>query len=328
MRFPKFSSDYVAGLLAAALLVSTVVHAQTSPFPSKPVRLVVGTAPGGSTDAIARMLGTYLSRQWGQPVVVENRPGAGGNTATEYVAKAHPDGHTLLMAHDGHAASASLYKKLPYDPVEDLVPVSTVARSAIVVGVSSGVPVTTLKGLISLVKSKPGALSYASCGAGTVHHIAGEMFKAMAGVDMAHIAYKGCGPALTDILGGHVPVFFQTLSNVADHIRSGRVRVLGVADATRVHEFPDIPTVSEAGLPGFYASPWYGVLAPKGTPKELSARISADIARAVATPEMHNQLMQLYYRPETSTPDQFEKLIADDIRRLGTVIRSAGITAE
>jgi tripartite-type tricarboxylate transporter receptor subunit TctC len=322
---PAVAAACLAGLVAAAVPAQAQ---NAAPFPTRPVKLVVGFAPGGSTDALARMLGAQLSRQWGQPVVVENRPGAGGNTGADIVSKAAPDGHTLLMFHDGLAANASLYRKLPFDPVQDLVPVSPIAMSAIVVGVAANVPVGNLKELIELAKSKPGGLTYSSCGVGTAHHIAGELFKSMAQIDMTHVAYKGCGPAIADTLGGHVPVFFQTLSNVADHIKSGRIRVLGVADATRVPAFPDIPTIGEAALPGFVVSPWYGVFAPKGAPKELVAKISADIAKAVATPEMQESLVQLYYRPRTATPDQFSSLVASDIDRLGTVIRRAGITAD
>jgi tripartite-type tricarboxylate transporter receptor subunit TctC len=327
MRLPRLSFACAGIALTAAMSASSAVHAQTAPFPNKPVRMIVGAAPGGSTDTLARMLAPHLSKQWGQPVVIENRPGAGGNTAAEYTVKAPPDGHTLMMYHDGLAASATLYTKLPFDPASDLVPVALVAKSAIVVGVSQSLGVTTLKGLLDLAKAKPGELTYASCGVGTPHHIAAEMFKSMANVEMAHVSYKGCGPAVLDILGGHVPVFFQTLSNVADHMRAGRIRVLAVADASRVPEFPNIPTVSEAGVPGFAFHPWYGVFAPKGTPKDIVARINADISKAVALPEVHSQFAQSYYKPETDTPDQFSRLVNDDIRRLGAVIRNAGITA-
>jgi tripartite-type tricarboxylate transporter receptor subunit TctC len=336
-RIPASGSDTVTSphplLLAslAALLAGAAVHVQAqdaTAFPNRPVRIVVGYTPGGSTDVMGRQVAQALSKLWGQPVIVENKPGAGGNIGADLVAKSPPDGYTLLMWHDGLAANASLYKKLPFDPVKDLAPVSTIARVSIVMGVAPEFPAHSVKEVIAMAKEKPGSLTYASCGPGTPHHIAGEMFKSYAKVDIVHTAYKGCAPALQDVMGKHVPVFFQTLSNVTEHMKTGRLPVLAVADPTRVPEYPDLPTMIEAGVPGFTLTPWYGILAPGGTPKDLVARISSDIAKVVATPDLQATLKKSHYRPETTTPEQFTEMLATDMVRLGQVIKESGMTAD
>ena len=204
----------------------------------------------------------------------------------------------------------------------------TIARVSIVMGVANNFPAKTVKNVIEITKNRPKELTYASCGVGTPHHIAGEMFKSQALVEIVHAPYKGCLPALTDVLGGHVPIFFQTLSNVTQQMKSGQLRVLAVADATRLNSFPDLPTMVESGLPNFIMAPWYGIFAPGGTPKNIVSKISADMAIAVSSPEMQALLKQSYYRPETNTPDEFSKLLANEIVRLGKVISAAGMTAE
>lgn len=300
----------------------------TPAFPTKPVRLVVGYTPGGSTDVIARQVAQALSTLWGQPVIVENKPGAGSNIGADLVAKAAPDGYTLLMWHDGLAANASLYKHLPYDPIKDLAPVNTIARVSIVMGVAPGFQAKTVQEVIALARSSPGKLNYASCGPGTPHHIAGEMLKHYEKLAINHVPYKGCAPALSDVMGNHVPIFFQTLSNVTDQWKAGRVRVLAVADPKRVAAFPELPTMIEAGVPNFLVTPWYGIFAPGGTPRNLVAKINADIATVVASPELQESLKKAHYSPETMSPQQFTELVATDIARLGQVIRSANMTAE
>jgi tripartite-type tricarboxylate transporter receptor subunit TctC len=317
-----------AAAICMVALGASPAWSQVESFPSKPVRLVVGYVPGGSTDAMGRQVAQALSQYWRQPVVVENRPGAGANIGADHVAKAAPDGYTLLMWHDGLAANASLYKRLPYDPVKDLIPVSTIGRVSIVMGVATNTLTTSVKDVSDMAKAKPGHYAYASCGPGTPHHIAGEMFKYLTGTDLVHTAYKGCGPALMDVMGGHVPVFFQTLSNVVEQIKTGKVRVLAVADPERLPDYPNIPTMVEAGVPDFVMSPWYGIFAPGGTPNELVEKIAADIAKVVASPELQASLRKAYYQPMTMPPDQFRKLVRDDIVRLGKVIRSANMTAE
>ena len=320
----------IAALLGASLAwAAPQVGAQgAAGFPNKPVRVVVGYTPGGSTDVMARQVAQALSRLWGQNVFVENKPGAGGNVGADMVAKSPADGYTLLMWHDGLAANAGIYKKLPFDPVKDLTPVQTVARVSIVMGVGPAFPAQSVKAVIDLAKSKPGALTYASCGVGTPHHIAGEMFKSQAQVDIAHTSYKGCAPALNDVLGGHVPIFFQTLSNVIQQMKSGKVRVIAIADTARLPDYPDLPTMAEAGLPGYSLSPWYGLFGPGGMPRDLLNKISGDIARVVATPELQASLKGIYFRPETTTPDEFARLVVADIARLGKVVQAAGITPE
>jgi tripartite-type tricarboxylate transporter receptor subunit TctC len=320
----------IAAALAAALAVAPQAGAQgAAGFPNKPVRVVVGYAPGGGTDVMARQVAQALTKLWGQNVFIENKPGAGGNVGAEMVAKAAPDGYTLLFWHDGLAANAGIYgKKLPFDPIKDLTPVQTVARVSIVMGVSPAFPAQSVKAVIDMAKAKPGALTYASCGVGTPHHIAGEMFKSQAQVDIAHTSYKGCAPALNDVLGGHVPIFFQTLSNVIQQMKSGKVRVLAIADPARLADYPDLPTMAESGLPGYSLNPWYGLFAPGGLPRDLLNKISGDIAKAVATPELQASLRGIYFRPETTTPDEFAKLVVTDIARLGKVVQTAGITPE
>lgn len=313
--------------LAAAAATTTAAQG-TAAFPNKPVKMVVGYTPGGSTDVMGRQLAAALSKLWGQPVVMENKPGAGGNLGAEFVAKSPADGYTLLMWHDGLAANASLYKKLAFDPIKDLVPVNTVGRVTIVMGVEASHPARTVKDVIDMARAKPGELAYASCGPGTPHHIAGEMFKSYAKVDLVHTPYKGCAPALTDILGGHNPIFFQTISNVIDHMKSGRVRILAVAEPRRLAEFPEIPTMIEAGVPNYTVTPWYGVFAPSGTPKELVAKINADITKVVTSPELNALLRQTHYVPETTSPENFSKVVATDLKRLGDVIKEAKMTAD
>jgi tripartite-type tricarboxylate transporter receptor subunit TctC len=314
---------------AAFVMALSLSGAQEARFkPTKPVRIIVGYTPGGSTDVIARQAGAALGKLWGQTVIIENRPGAGGNIGADAVAKAEPDGHTLLMWHDGLAANASLYKNLPFDPVKDLTPVSTIARVSIVMGVATSSPAKSVQDVIAMAKSKPGQLSYASCGHGTPHHIAGEMFKSYTMVDMVHVSYKGCSPALNDIIGQHIPVFFQTLSNVTDHIRTGKVRVLAVADPARAPDFPEIPTMIEAGVPGYTLDPWYGIFAPGTTPKEIVESIAADIANVVKGSELNELLRKTQYRPEVTSPDEFRKLYHADLKRLGDVIREAKMIAE
>jgi tripartite-type tricarboxylate transporter receptor subunit TctC len=319
----------VAAFAALAAAVSIPAYAQdASGYPNRTVKIVVGYTPGGSTDVMGRQVAAALSKLWGQPVIVENKPGAGSNLGADLVAKSPPDGYTLLMWHDGLAANASLYKKLPFDPVKDLVPVNTIARVSIVMGVATNFPAQSVKAVIAMAKAKPGEIAYASCGPGTPHHIAGEMFKSYAKVDLVHTPYKGCAPALTDVMGGHIPVFFQTLSNVIEQMKTGRVRVLALADPKRLASFPELPTMMEAGLPGYTVTPWYGIFAPGGTPKELVAKINADITKVVNSPELNALLKQTYYEPETTTPEEFAKLVQSDIARLGEVIKKAGMTSD
>lgn len=316
-------------MLAAALCISPSVVAAQEPvdFPKRMVRIVVGYAPGGSTDVLARMIGEKLGEIWGQTVIIENRGGAGGSLAAEQVARAAPDGYTLLMANDALAANESLYKNLSFSTDRDLSAISPIAKSSIVMGVNSSFPANTLAEFIARAKAKPG-IAYSSCGTGTAHHLAGEMLKTMAGIDIVHVAYKGCGPALADALGGHVPVFFQTLSNVLDQTKAGKVRLLGLASNKRLSDFPDIPTVSESGLPAFDVSPWYGLFAPSATPPALVAKIAQDIQKAVTNPDFDRRLRALHYEPFTLAPQQFSKLVKGDVDRLGAVIRAAKITAD
>ena len=275
----------LAAIVAAAMLAGAIglpARAADAPaaFPSKPVRLIVPFTPGGSTDILARALGQKLTEAWGQPVVVDNRPGAGGIIGMETAAKAPPDGYTLVMGHVGTlAANPALYKSLPYDPVKDFAPVTLVAMVPNVLAVGPAVPSRTVAELVALAKAKPGKLDYGSGGNGSAAHLAGEYFKLKAGVDIQHIPYKGTAPALADLLGGQIALIITGLPPVLPHAKSGKLRILGVASAQRLKQFPDIPTIAESGVPGYEATQWYGILVPAATPKDIVARLNRDIVK-------------------------------------------------
>ncbi len=265
--------------------------AQAPAYPTKPIRLVVPFPPGGATDILAREVAKHLTEAWGQSVVVDNRPGAGGNIGSELVAKAAPDGYTLEMGTVGtHAINASLYSKMPYDHVKDFVPVILVAGVPNVLEVNPSVPVNSVQELIAYAKANPGKLNFASSGAGTSIHLSGELFKVMAGVQMTHVPYKGSAPALQDLLGGQVQLMFDNLPPSLPQIKAGKLRALAVTSTTRAPALPDVPTVAEAGLPGFEASSWFGVLAPAGTPPAIVAKLNAEIAKWLTSPEAKEKL--------------------------------------
>lgn len=247
-------------------------------FPNKPVRIIVPQTPGGASDALARIVGQKLSEKWGQPVVIENRPGAGGNIGMDAVAKAPGDGHTLLMSYVGsHAINPSIYSKLPFDPEADFVAVATLANVPFVAAVNASVPVANMKALATYAGQKP--VAFGSAGNGSVNHLLGEMFNTASGAKMQHIPYKGAAPALTDLISGQIQVVFTSLPSVAQHIRSGTVKGLSVTGSKRSAAFKDIPTIAESGFPGFVINPWFGLFASKGTPASVARQINADIKR-------------------------------------------------
>src|SRR5882672_9921836 len=273
--------------IAAALFIAVAFSggAAAQAWPGKPVRFVVGFTPGGPSDILARALGQKLAESWAQQVVIENRPGAGGNIAAEVVAKSALDGHTWLLGNNSIlATNQSLYAKLGYDPVKDFAPVALVAIQPNILVVNPGVPVSSVKELIALAKAKPGALNYASSGSGAAAHLAGELFKAMTGVQMLHIPYKGAQPALTDVIAGQAQLMFATSASVIPYIKAGRLRALAVTTARRSASMPELPTVSEAGVPGFEAITWHGVVVPAATPAALVERLNRDIAAALRAP--------------------------------------------
>jgi tripartite-type tricarboxylate transporter receptor subunit TctC len=312
--------------LAAALCAPAAAWSQA--WPSKPVKIVVPYPAGGGTDVMARFLAQKFSEMWGQPVVVENKGGAGGNIGADQVAKSAPDGYTLVMMPSNLSINPSLFDKTPWDPVKDFSPIGTVASSPIMVGVSAGVPANSIRELIALAKAKPGTLNYISCGGGSPQHIAGEMFNSMAGVQMQHVPYKGCGAAIPDAVAGVVQVLFSTVANMNPHIKTGKLKGFAVAGARRSELVPDVPTVSEAGLPGYNFDVWFGLLAPAKTPREVIVKINRDINALLAQKDVKERLQGQFYDVMPGTPEQFAALIERDQLRFGKVIRDVGIKPE
>jgi tripartite-type tricarboxylate transporter receptor subunit TctC len=309
----------------AILLATAATGAWAQPYPSKPIRIVVPFAAGGTTDLLARAAAQKLTEAWGQPVVVDNRPGAGGNIGSELVAKAAPDGYTVEMGTVGtHAINASLYARMPYDHVKDFAPIILVATVPNVLVVNPGVPVKSVQELIAYAKANPGKLNFASPGSGTSGHLCGELFKVMAGVQITHIPYKGSAPALQDLLGGQVQMMFDNLPSALPHIKAGKLRALAVTTAARAAALPDLPTVAEAGLPGFEASSWFGLLAPAGTPPDIVARLNAEIAKWLASPDAMEKLLALGANAAGGSPEDFTKHIAAETAKWQKVVKASG----
>jgi tripartite-type tricarboxylate transporter receptor subunit TctC len=306
-------------------VVSQVAHAQD--YPTRPVRLVVGFAPGGGNDITARLMGQWLSEQLGQPFVIENRPGAGTNVATEAVVNATPDGYTILFVSPTAAINATLYEKLNFNFISDMTPIAGIMRIPNVMVVNPSVPAKTVPEFIAYAKANPGKVNVASPGVGTSVHLSAELFKMMTGVDMVHVAYKGSAPSLTDLLGGQVQVSFATMPASIEFIRSGRLRALAVTTATRSPALPDVPTVGEF-VPGYEVSSWYGLCARAGTPAEVIDKINNEIDAALADPTMKARLADLGGITIPGAPRDFGKLIADETEKWAKVIKAANIKAE
>jgi tripartite-type tricarboxylate transporter receptor subunit TctC len=298
-------------------------------FPDKPVRFVVGFTPGGPSDILARALGQKLADGWGKPVVVENRPGAGGNLAAEVVAKSAPDGHTWLLGNNSIlATNQSLYRSLPYDPVKDFAPVALVAIQPNILVVHPSVSASSVPELISYLKNNPGKINYASTGAGAAAHLSGELFKAMTGVDMVHVPYKGAQPALADLIAGQVQVMFATSASVIPFIRAGRLRALAVTTAQRSSALPELPTVAEAGVPGFESITWHGVVVPAGTPLGLIEVINKKINSALREKDLKERLENLGAETAGGTPEDFAAYIAREIPKWAKVVSDSGARVE
>jgi tripartite-type tricarboxylate transporter receptor subunit TctC len=318
---------HVLAALVAAFALASGAAAQ-APYPSKPVRLIVPFPPGGSADTIARLLGQELSKSLGESFVAENRPGAGGNIGVDLVAKSAPDGYTIGLAAAGALAiNQHLLGRLPYDPVKDLAPVSKLADIPIVVAVANSTPVTSVPELIAAAKAKPGALAFASAGNGTAMHLSGELFKIMTGVDMTHVPYKGSGPAVTDLVSGQVPVGFVDLVSALPQIRAGKVKGLAVASGKRTITAPDIPTIAEAGVPGYDAVGWFGLVAPAGTPRDVVAKLNAETVRIMALPEVRERVLATGAEPATGTAEAFGAFIAVEIPKWERVVKTSGAKA-
>jgi tripartite-type tricarboxylate transporter receptor subunit TctC len=305
------------GLLFAAFA------AQAQPFPSKAVRLVVPFSAGGSTDIISRTLGQKLSEMWGQPVVIDNRPGGSTIIGTDVVAKSAPNGYTLLVAPASFAIVPSLIDKLPYDPVKDFEPITLINTTPLVVVVNLSVPAKSIQELIALAKARPGVLNFGSAGAGGSNHLAGELFNVMAGVRIVHIPYKGNAPALTDLVGGHVDLVFNGLTSALPLIQTGKLRPLAVTSLTRSGALPDIPTLDEVGLKGFQAVAWNGLAAPARTPKDVIRRINADVLKVIRSREFVEQLKAEGSDPVGDSPEQFAAFLREETAKWNKVIEFA-----
>jgi tripartite-type tricarboxylate transporter receptor subunit TctC len=305
--------------------VSHIAHAQS--YPNRPIRLVVGFAPGGGNDITARLMGQWLSERLGQPFVVENRPGAGTNVATEAVVNAAPDGYTILFVAPSAAINATLYEKLNFNFIRDFAPIAGIMRIPNVMVVNPSVPARTVPEFIAYAKANPGKINVASPGVGTSVHLSAELFKMMTGVDMVHVAYKGSAPSLTDLLGGQVQVSFATMPASIEFIRTGKLRALAVTTATRSPALPEVPTVGEF-VPGYEVSTWYGLCARMGTPAEVIDKINKEINAGLADPTMKARLADLGGVTIAGSPGDFGKLVADETEKWAKVIRAANIKPE
>ena len=309
----------------AALLFACVAHAQ---YPSKPVKIVVPYPPGGFNDTLGRTLAAKFQEAWGQPVVVENKPGANTVIGVDFVAKSAPDGHTLLVVAFPFSVVPSLVKSLPYDTLRDFAPVILAATSPNLLVVNPQLPVKNVAELVALAKSKPEALSYASTGNGSSNHISMELFKSLAGVKITHIPYKGSAPAVTDLLGGQVMLMFDNAPNVLPQVKAGRLRALATSGAQRTALAPELPTVAEAGVPGYELMVWFGLVAPAGTPREIVQKLNAEVTKILAMPDVRERFLAQGVEPVGSTPEQFGEHIRAQMAKWSKVVQEAGVKAE
>jgi tripartite-type tricarboxylate transporter receptor subunit TctC len=325
MKLPRRKFLHLAAGAAAMPAVSRIVRAQS--YPTRPVRWVVGYTPGGGNDIFARLMGQWLQERFGQPFVIENRPGAGSNIATEVVVNAPADGYTLLLANFANASNASLYSNLKFNFIRDITPVAGIVRVPNLMLVNLSVPAKTIPEFIAYAKANPDKISMASAGIGTSGHVAGELFKMMAHVDMVHVPYRGGAPAITDLLGGQVQVLFDPVSSSTEYIRAGKLRALAVTTASRSEAFPDIPTVAEF-VHGYEASAFFGVGAPKNTPADIIERLNKEINAGLADPKLKARLADLGGQVIPGSPAEFGKLIADETEKWAKVVKFAGMKPE
>ena len=317
----------LAGAGALAMMPASA-WAQAPAYPTKPVHIVVTFTPGGAPDILARVLADKLGQQWGQSVIVDNKPGAGGNIGADAVAKAPGDGHTLVVGTVGtHAINGALYKKMPYDMVRDFTPIGLLATTPNVLVVNNEVPARTLKEFIDLGK-RQGNMAFASSGSGTSIHVSGELFKSMTGIDMKHVPYKGRASAIPDLLGGRVTMMFDNLPSSLPLVREGKLRALGVTSPRRSPAAPDIPTLSEAGLPGFEAVSWFALFAAPGTPKAVADKLSVQVAEVLKQPDVAKKLSDLGLEPVGSTPDELARYQQTEIAKWAKVVKESGATVE
>ncbi len=316
-----------AGLACGAAAGAAAAWAQ-APYPSKPVRFLVGFAPGGGTDIMARAVAVRLAEALNQQVVVENRPGANANLAAEIAAKAPPDGYTVLFISVSHAVSKSLYRSLKYDLERDFIPLAGIGSVPQALVVNPALPVRSVKELVALARKRPGEITYGSSGAGSPEHLAGEMFAMMAGVRMLHVPFKGGAPSAAAIVGGEVAVGFNTMPVALPHIQSGRMRVLATTEERRAGVLPEVPTIAEAGVPGYAASTWYGAMLPTGTPREIVARLNAEINKVLQLADVRDRLLSLGAVTLGGTPEAFGQLIATDVAKFARVVKAANMQVD
>jgi len=319
----KFLAPAAALLLGAAL---GPVHAED--YPNRPVRIVIPFAPGGSNDIVGRLIGEELSKRLGQPFIVDNRGGAGGTIGTDVAAKSRPDGYTLLLISTPHTANSTLYKKLPYDPAKDFTPIARLATAPLLISVYPGLPVKTLADFIAYAKANPGKLNYVSSGVGSSQHLVSELFQIRAGISMTHVPYKGAGAALADVAAGHAQVSVGTVLQALPHVKANRLRPLAVSSAKRQPVLPDVPTVEEAGLPGYDGDNWWGILAPAGTPPAIVDKLSKTVGDILAQPDMRRRLeaesASVAYLPS----EPFGKFMAGETTKWAELIKRLGIQAD
>ncbi len=331
MKLNKESAMNVAARIVTTIVASGLAWhatgAEPERYPARPIRIVVPFTPGGSNDLLGRVLAQKLNAAWGQPVIIDNRPGAGSTIGIELVVRAAPDGYTLLTTSGGIAINVALYR-LPFNPVTDLAPVALLAQMPYLLAVHPALPVQSTRELINLAKAQPGKLTFSSSGAGTSSQLAMEMFKSLAKIDVLHVPYKGGGPAVTALAGGEVQITFNVITGTLPQARAGRIRALAVSSAARVEIAPELPTVAESGLPGFEAIAWYNMFAPAGTPRGIVNRINAEVNRLLAQPEVRERLLALGVAPFTGTPEALGDYLKSEVARWAKVIREAGIKLE
>ena len=318
----------IACLLAAMTMPALAAeNAQT--YPSKPIRLVVPFTPGGSTDILARVIGMKLTEAWGKQVVIDNRPGAGGNIGVDLVAKSLPDGYTLVMGHIGtFGVNPTLYPKLPYDSIRDFQPITLVALVPNMLSVNPSLPVKSVKELIALAKAKPGTINFGSGGNGSAAHLAGEYFKLMTKTEITHIPYRGTSPAVTDLIAGQIQMIITGVPPTLNFVKTGKLRALAVATSKRLALLPDLPTIAEAGVPGYEATQWYGVLAPAGTPRPIVDKLNAEMAKAIKGPDVREKLAADAAEPVGNSPEEFGAFIKKEIARWAPVVKASGARPE
>ena len=311
-----------------AITLTGPAHAQGDAYPVKPVRFIVGQAPGGATDIVGRMAAAKMTEVLGQNVIIENRTGAAGSIAAALVAKSASDGYTMLLVSSSYAINPSLYSNLPFDPQKDLVPVTLLAEAPFLLVVHPSLPVKSVRDLIALAKARPGTLNYGSGGNGSSGHLAGALFESLAGLKLVHVPYKGAGPALVDAVAGQIHFMFGSVLSSTPHVRTQRLRALAVTSPKRSSALPQVPTVAEAGVPGYATTTWYGVLAPAGTRPAVIERISSAARKAVSSPELRERMLSDGAEPEGSSPAEFQKHLAAEMAKWRKVVKAAGVTAE